>query len=304
MDEQLGRSSWRATAAARRVNPTSWQRISSPVTPSTDAWEKRGRKGYLFIIGDEMNKPVLTAEHLRQVLGDRPQRQCRRGRSSTGRCSERWHTLLHPAEPVAVISTDQQVRRHWQRDAGRAAAAAGRSGGGMRIDRAVTIGLVEGAIDLAGGLDDLQSIGSAHGKAVGKALAASVPGADRHRRRAADKAGRREWVAMTPPNLDPGARHVSSSSASGSATRARAPPWTGCARRALRVGGVRFNGGAQAAHNVVADGVHHTFAQFGSGTLAGSADLSRRDMLVEPMAWLAGGRRPRPKWVFRIRCRC
>ena len=34
---------------------------------------------------------------------------------------------------------------------------------------------------------------------------------------------------------------------------------------------VRFNGGAQAAHNVVtADGRHHTFAQFGSGTLAAS----------------------------------
>src|SRR5687768_15135042 len=30
---------------------------------------------------------------------------------------------------------------------------------------------------------------------------------------------------------------------------------------------VRFSGGAQAAHNVIADdGRHHTFAQFGSGT--------------------------------------
>ena len=30
---------------------------------------------------------------------------------------------------------------------------------------------------------------------------------------------------------------------------------------------VRYNGGAQAAHNVVLpDGRHHTFAQFGSGT--------------------------------------
>jgi adenylosuccinate synthase len=33
---------------------------------------------------------------------------------------------------------------------------------------------------------------------------------------------------------------------------------------------VRFNGGAQAAHNVVApDGRHHTFAQVGSGTFSG-----------------------------------
>lgn len=32
---------------------------------------------------------------------------------------------------------------------------------------------------------------------------------------------------------------------------------------------VRYNGGGQAAHNVVAGGVHHTFRQLGSGTLAG-----------------------------------
>ncbi|WP_280296731.1 adenylosuccinate synthetase [Nocardia abscessus] len=47
---------------------------------------------------------------------------------------------------------------------------------------------------------------------------------------------------------------------------------------------VRFNGGAQAAHNVIADGRHHTFAQFGSGTFAGVPTLLSRHMLVEPIA--------------------
>ncbi len=49
---------------------------------------------------------------------------------------------------------------------------------------------------------------------------------------------------------------------------------------------VRYNGGAQAAHNVVTpDGRHHTFAQFGSGTFVPSVKtyLSRY-MLVEPLA--------------------
>jgi adenylosuccinate synthase len=50
---------------------------------------------------------------------------------------------------------------------------------------------------------------------------------------------------------------------------------------------VRFNGGAQAAHNVVADGRHHTFAQFGSGTLAGVATLLSRHVLIEPIALAA-----------------
>ncbi|MEU7527127.1 adenylosuccinate synthetase [Saccharothrix sp. NPDC042600] len=47
---------------------------------------------------------------------------------------------------------------------------------------------------------------------------------------------------------------------------------------------VRFNGGAQAAHNVVADGRHHTFSQYGSGTLAGVPTHLSRHVLVEPIA--------------------
>ncbi|WP_107658017.1 adenylosuccinate synthetase [Nocardia suismassiliense] len=50
---------------------------------------------------------------------------------------------------------------------------------------------------------------------------------------------------------------------------------------------VRFNGGAQAAHNVIADGRHHTFAQFGSGTFSGVPTLLSQHVLVEPIA-LAG----------------
>ncbi|MFE3793442.1 adenylosuccinate synthetase [Nocardia tengchongensis] len=53
---------------------------------------------------------------------------------------------------------------------------------------------------------------------------------------------------------------------------------------------VRFNGGAQAAHNVLADGRHHTFRQFGSGTLSGVPTLLSRHMLVEPLALAAEAR--------------
>lgn len=51
---------------------------------------------------------------------------------------------------------------------------------------------------------------------------------------------------------------------------------------------VRFNGGAQAAHNVVTeDGRHHTFAQFGSGTLRGVPTHLTRFMVVDPVALAA-----------------
>ena len=51
---------------------------------------------------------------------------------------------------------------------------------------------------------------------------------------------------------------------------------------------VRFNGGPQAAHNVVTgDGRQHTFSQFGSGTFVpGVRTLLGRQVLVEPYAML------------------
>ncbi|GAA0510683.1 adenylosuccinate synthetase [Paractinoplanes deccanensis] len=51
---------------------------------------------------------------------------------------------------------------------------------------------------------------------------------------------------------------------------------------------LRFNGGAQAAHNVITeDGRHHTFAQFGSGTLRGVPTHLTRFMVVDPLALAA-----------------
>lgn len=50
---------------------------------------------------------------------------------------------------------------------------------------------------------------------------------------------------------------------------------------------VRYNGGAQAAHNVVLPcGTHHTFSQFGSGTLAGAATFLSHHMIVNPATML------------------
>ena len=52
---------------------------------------------------------------------------------------------------------------------------------------------------------------------------------------------------------------------------------------------VRFNGGAQAAHNVItSDGRYHAFAQFGSGTFTpGVRTHLSRFVLVDPLALAA-----------------
>lgn len=47
---------------------------------------------------------------------------------------------------------------------------------------------------------------------------------------------------------------------------------------------VRYNGGPNAGHNVIDDdGDHHTFSQFGSGTLLGAATLLSRFCLLNPL---------------------
>lgn len=46
---------------------------------------------------------------------------------------------------------------------------------------------------------------------------------------------------------------------------------------------IRFSGGPQTAHNVVTDdGKHHTFSQFGSGTLQGALTILSEHVLVNP----------------------
>jgi adenylosuccinate synthase len=50
---------------------------------------------------------------------------------------------------------------------------------------------------------------------------------------------------------------------------------------------VRFNGGGQAAHNVVTpDGRHHTFSQWGAGTFAGARTVLTKDFVMDPLAMI------------------
>lgn len=54
---------------------------------------------------------------------------------------------------------------------------------------------------------------------------------------------------------------------------------------------VRYNGGSQAAHNVVLDtGGHHCFSQWGAGTFAGARTYLSEFMLVNPIAAFAESR--------------
>src|SRR6266566_4843827 len=56
-----------------------------------------------------------------------------------------------------------------------------------------------------------------------------------------------------------------------------------------RLGGnkvvVRFNGGAQAGHTVIANGKRHVFSHFGSGTLAGADTFFAKHFVCNPILY-------------------
>ncbi len=67
--EQLGRLWIEGGGGGNRGESYLAAHFAAGVKTSTDAWEKRGRKGFLFTMGDEPNLPVLAAEHIERVFG-------------------------------------------------------------------------------------------------------------------------------------------------------------------------------------------------------------------------------------------
>jgi hypothetical protein len=134
----------------------------------TDAWQKRGRKGYLFIVGDELNKPALKSKHIRAVIGDKVREDIDPA-SVYRELARKWH--VHYVLPnQSSYYNDPDIAEHWADLLGQ---------GFLKLDDpgavceliAAAIGIQEQAVDLDQALVDLADVGSvAERDAVGKAL--------------------------------------------------------------------------------------------------------------------------------------
>lgn len=135
---------------------------------ATDAWEKRGKKGYLFVIGDEMGKPKIRARQLRDILGVKA-REDVRSEDLWREVEERWEVFFILPRQTAHYD-NPQVNDYWRAMLGERL---------LRLDDpravcdliALTVGLLEDAIDLDEGLEDLRDVGSTSGGSVSRALA-------------------------------------------------------------------------------------------------------------------------------------
>jgi hypothetical protein len=133
-----------------------------------DSIAKRGRRGYLFLIGDEMPYPRVNPREVRKFIGD----DLREPIGTEAMIAElrRSFDVYYLMPSAAGWGGDTEILTRWRELLGQNV---------LVLDDldavcetiAVTVGLGEDTIDLDEGLADLVQVGSAHGETVGKALA-------------------------------------------------------------------------------------------------------------------------------------
>ena len=136
---------------------------------AADCFDKRGRRGYLFIIGDEMPYPAVKPREVNAWIGDElPQPVAIR--NLVAQLTRRWDTYFILPEGAAHAG-DGQVLTTWGSLLGQNVIEL------ADLDAvcetiALTVGLGEESINLDEGLADLADVGSAAGPTVRRALGA------------------------------------------------------------------------------------------------------------------------------------
>lgn len=135
----------------------------------TDCYAKRGKRGYLFLIGDEMAYPRVKRAEAGAVIGDGLQADIPLT-SLVAELTRAWDTYYILPEGASYAG-DSEVLSFWRGLLGQNVIEL--------VDLtavsetiALTVGLGEDAIDLSDGLADLDDVGSDAGRTVSKALAA------------------------------------------------------------------------------------------------------------------------------------
>ncbi|MEJ3743831.1 hypothetical protein WEI85_11130 [Actinomycetes bacterium KLBMP 9797] len=167
MDDDLGRIVLEGGGGGQRTESYELALYFMARHTSIDCYEKRGRRGYLFIIGDEMAYPAVKAREVRRVIGDNLSEDLalRQVVAEARRKFDVYYLL--PAG--SSYAGDPEVLDFWRDLLGQNA---------VELDDldavsetiALTIGLAEGTVDLNTGLHDLAEVGSHAAPSVHRAL--------------------------------------------------------------------------------------------------------------------------------------
>jgi hypothetical protein len=134
-----------------------------------DCFEKRGRKGYFFIIGDEDTYPFVEPSLVKKWIGDEIEGKIP-VKAMFDEAAEKYH--IYRIEPTgSMYHGDTGITKHWKELLGDEHVIQLEDLDATAEVIALTIGMLEGAIDLQQGLVDLDDVGLTSGAVVGKALA-------------------------------------------------------------------------------------------------------------------------------------
>lgn len=135
-----------------------------------DCWNKRGHKGYLFIIGDEMAYPSVKRREVRDLIGDGAERDMPVA-DIVRELQQRYH-VFYILPQAASYGGDAKILGFWRSLFGQHVLEL-EDPAAVCETIALTIGMMEGTIDLYAGADDLREYGTAEStlKVVTTALA-------------------------------------------------------------------------------------------------------------------------------------
>jgi hypothetical protein len=133
-----------------------------------DCFAKRGKRGYLFIIGDEMAYDRVKPREVAAVLGESLAETVPLP-VITAEVTRRWDTYYILPEGSSYVG-DTEVLQSWRALLGQNVIELADLDAACETI-ALTIGLGEGTVDLDTGLTDLSDVGSDAAPVVSKALA-------------------------------------------------------------------------------------------------------------------------------------
>ena len=135
-----------------------------------DCHEKRGRRGYLFVIGDEIPYAQVKRQEVGALLGDRLQTDV--PVEDVVAELRRAYDVYHVLPKMTSNWGNPAVRRRWVELLGQNALRLEEPAGVCELI-ASTIGVAEGKVDLEQLTDDLRDAGAsaAVARAVGRTLA-------------------------------------------------------------------------------------------------------------------------------------
>ncbi len=124
---------------------------------SIDCFEKRGKKGYLFMIGDEHAYPNVTRDEIESVLGDKVEAHV--PVAEAVRAAQEKYEVFFIIPKGTTYFSDPKLKKHWQELVGAERVIMLEDPAAVCETIASTIGLIEGTTDIAAVASDLKDVG-------------------------------------------------------------------------------------------------------------------------------------------------